>query len=769
MLSADEFGQIGAQLSTLAGFGLHFQPAILFSTDPEKELDLELEMEKILPLIRTLREKSTKSIKGQEIFFLDFVLSPAMAFKEEIRIGHLGFNLQNFDLLAKHFLFSDTLRIFRRLLTHFFCLKYFNEFKLEVYPDPDDFFENKLPVLASVLSADEVEVMTFVLRSKSPEDLKNYLVRAAQGKQPWVEQLFGTTLGQVKLFLNGASHFLKAGGTGDALALQSSAIPFWDSQSGAGWFETHDLASGEPNLHGTYKNGNLLRELDAGLMGELEMDAERIRESSPSIERLSFTVESGRIFFTAIREAENFAPQADLAHKLSLIKRGRYDEKALIKSLSFSGIEALLHPIVDKKSAEGLKMLVGGIHGSYGAATGKVYFSAESLLAAHEKAALSGEKTDFILAMPGTYSGEVKAIKLANGVLSSEGGYSSHAPVVARSMNKVAMVNNQISFSEKSFTLSGATVNEGDEITLSVELGQEPVIYLGRVPLTHPDFEKNHLYEVLDLLDRHNTRLKIYSNVDQPAEAKVAASFRAAGVGLCRTEHMFFHEGRLQSFVEMILGMDAGASEGKILSEIEAFQKADFIELLKIFDGKPVTIRLLDAPLHEFLPQNEADMDKLVGHFRTRGSTLSREEIVSRCAMFHEFNPMLGHRGCRLGITRPEIYHMQVRAIMRAACELHAQSISVKPRIMVPIIMHPNEMKFIRNGKVIEGKSIPGIIDTVEGVLREHGLSDVINYQIGSMIEIPSAALYAGELAKHCDFFSFGTNDLTQTTLGLSR
>ncbi|HPS59538.1 MAG TPA: pyruvate, phosphate dikinase, partial [Spirochaetota bacterium] len=254
---------------------------------------------------------------------------------------------------------------------------------------------------------------------------------------------------------------------------------------------------------------------------------------------------------------------------------------------------------------------------------------------------------------------------------------------------------------------------------------------------------------------------------DQERDALVAKEFKAEGIGLCRTEHMFFNEKRIMKFREMIIA-ETLEERLKALDLLKPMQRSDFYELFKSMSGKPVTIRLLDAPLHEFLPRSEASMDEFVKYMQTRKKSMKAADISARCEELAEMNPMLGHRGCRVAVTYPEIYEMQCRAIFEAACMLKKEGIDVVPEIMIPIVMSEQEIKFIRNGKKIEGKVVKGLRDIKEEVLEEYGMDD-IEYSIGTMIELPAAALSAGSIAEYAEFFSFGTNDLTQTTYGLSR
>jgi pyruvate,orthophosphate dikinase len=315
--------------------------------------------------------------------------------------------------------------------------------------------------------------------------------------------------------------------------------------------------------------------------------------------------------------------------------------------------------------------------------------------------------------------------------------------------------------------IDGKTVKEGDYITLNVPYYEEPVVYFGKASLTQPTPEGSGLLELLEIIQKYIGDFDVRVNGDQPKDAKLAKMFLAEGIGLCRTEHMFFDEKRINKFRSMIIAGDRSERE-KVLKDLQKFQVSDFYELFKIMEGKPVTIRLLDAPLHEFLPHTQASMKDFVTFFKKSHPKVSENEIKQRCDLLHEFNPMLGHRGIRVAISYPEIYNMQVRAIFEAAYKLKKEGIEAKPEIMVPLVMSATEIKTVRNGKRIEGKSIIGI-EEIETEVREKFDLDPVEYRVGTMIELPAAALQADKIARYAEFFSFGTNDLTQTTNGLSR
>jgi pyruvate,orthophosphate dikinase len=465
----------------------------------------------------------------------------------------------------------------------------------------------------------------------------------------------------------------------------------------------------------------------------------------------------------------NKSTRADIQLLLDFYRRKVVDGKYLVRQIKPNQLSEILHPIIDLNSVKILKQIAGGIAGAPGAAIGRVYFNTDKLLDSYKKAQQSGEDTRFILCMPATFAEDVKAIEVATGVLSCEGGYSAHASVVARQYGKVSLVNTEMRIGVGSASFGSIIVKEGDYLTLNVPYYDKPSIYLGKAELIEPDPKESGLLEFLDIIDAYVKEFHVRANADTPRDATLARTFGARGIGLCRTEHMFFAEKRINVFREMVIA-DSKEERLVALEKLKPMQKADFYKLFKIMQGYDVTIRLLDAPLHEFLPHNPDEMKKFLDYLDSQGKAkkLPAKEVIARCEALGEFNPMLGHRGCRIAVSYPEIYEMQMSAIFEAVYTLQKEGVEVHPEIMIPLIMNDNELKLVIYGKKIEGQSIRGLID-VEKEVREKMNAKKIDFKIGTMIELPGAALGAGEIAKYAEFFSFGTNDLTQTTMGLSR
>jgi len=542
-------------------------------------------------------------------------------------------------------------------------------------------------------------------------------------------------------------------------------------------YTTRDSVSGEDQITGeffpnafdaTEADGQPIAKISKTYLDKLKKIAKQLETSYREIRVIKFNVENGKLWIIDQSSVPGKSAQAEIKTLLDLNAAGVVDDAYAINAVQPGRFSEILHPIIDKRSATKVASVTGGISGAMGAAIGRVFLTTEALMKEFRIAKQRGKDTNFILAMPATYAGDVKAIEAANGVLTREGGYASHAPVVARSLGKVAMVNPKIQFTKAGLKVGTRTIKEGDYLSLDVPSYDDPTIYFGRLDLIEPDIDKSGLLEFLELVQHHIGDFDVHANADQPKDAKLAKKFLADGIGLCRTEHMFFNEKRIPIFRSLIIAPDRSERE-KILGKIKKMQVADFSGLFEVMGERPVTIRLLDAPLHEFLPHSKETMDEFVKFYRSNHPNVSETEIRLRCDMTSEVNPMLGHRGVRVAITYPEIYRMQVEAIFEAAFKLRKEKgIVCHPEIMIPIVMSPREVKTVRYGKRIEGFEIVGVRQ-IEEELREKLGEEKIDYKGGTMIELPAAALLADKIARYADFFSFGTNDLTQTCLGLSR
>ncbi|MCL2479223.1 MAG: PEP-utilizing enzyme [Treponema sp.] len=562
-----------------------------------------------------------------------------------------------------------------------------------------------------------------------------------------------------------------------ALMIAPMVYGNYGKDSCSGDFYSRNVITGEKKLQGKFfrekfneigAEGQDIEKIGEKHLKDLQKIAWALEDRFKEIRQVRFTIENGKLWLIEQRQVEQKSTQADIKLLLDLAKRKIVDNSYVVEAIDPLRLNEILHPVIDPSSTKGLKSWKGGIAGAPGAAIGRVYFSTDLLIEAKKQAQQKGEDTRTILVALSSFAEDVKAIEVSTGVLTAEGGYSAHASVVARQYGKVSLVAPDLKIKGKKATLGNFTFSEGDYITLNVPFYGESTVYAGTATLIEPDPKESGLLDFIQLTKSFIRKFHVRCNTDTPKDAALALSFGADGVGLCRTEHMFFRGDRIHVFREMLMSTDKDERE-KSLAKLQVMQRDDFYGIFKVMAGKEVTIRLLDSPLHEFMPHNESELNSYMAYLRqSKNTKLTKAEIVERIEGLHEFNPMLGHRGCRIAVSYPEIYAMQIKAIFEAAYKLRKEGVDARPEIMVPIIMNASELKLIAYGKKIEGANYKGIVD-IEDELRSSKKAKPVEYKIGTMIELPAAALGAGEIAKYGSFFSFGTNDLTQTTLGISR
>ncbi|HQA19001.1 MAG TPA: pyruvate, phosphate dikinase, partial [Novosphingobium sp.] len=475
--------------------------------------------------------------------------------------------------------------------------------------------------------------------------------------------------------------------------------------------------------------------------GELAAVFELLEKHYRDMQDIEFTVERGHLWMLQTRSGKRTA-KAALKMAVDMVGEGLIDERTAILRVDPMALDQLLHPTLDPEAPR--DVLTSGLPASPGAASGAIVLDADTA----EKRASMGEAV--ILVRVETSPEDIHGMHAAKGILTARGGMTSHAAVVARGMGRPCVSGASavsIDMAGRTLKIGGRELKEGDQITLDGSTGE---VMAGHVPTIEPELVGD-FGVLMGWADQHR-RMKVRTNAETPADCRTARQFGAEGVGLCRTEHMFFDNTRIAAVRQMILAEDE-AGRRAALSKLLPEQRADFHAIFEVMAGLPVTIRLLDPPLHEFLPHSDAEFDELSEAIGIGVPTLKR-----RADELHEFNPMLGHRGCRLGITFPEIYEMQARAIFEAACDVEAQDgIAVVPEIMIPLVATKKELALLK-----------ALVDrTAAAVFAEKGRT--LAYHVGTMIELPRAALMAGEIAEEGEFFSFGTNDLTQTTLGVSR
>ena len=550
------------------------------------------------------------------------------------------------------------------------------------------------------------------------------------------------------------------GSWGTAVNVQEMVYGNRGETSGTGVAFTRNPATGEKALFGEYLMNAQGEDVVAGI--RTPQPIETLKETMPEcynefvricdilenhyrdMQDMEFTIEDGKLFMLQTRNGKRTAPAA-LKIAVDLVSEGMLTKEEAILKVEPKQLDQLLHPNFDAESLKAAKVIAKGLAASPGAATGKIYFTAEDVMKAHE----AGEK-DLLLVRLETSPEDIEGMNLAHGILTIRGGMTSHAAVVARGMGTCCVSGcGELRIDEDKKTVTtkdGKTFHEGDWMSLDGSTGN---VYGEQIKTVDPEIVGD--FETFMGWADSVRKLKVRTNADNPKDAKVARDFGAEGIGLCRTEHMFFDEERIFNFRRMITAETLEARE-EALSKILPYQRDDFEELFRVMDGYGVTIRFLDPPLHEFLPHTDEEIKPLA---KSLGMTF--EALKNRVESLKEFNPMMGHRGCRLAVTYPEIAKMQTRAVIEAAINVNKEGLNIEPEIMIPLIGDTKELKFVKNI----------VCETADSIIKEQKAK--LKYSVGTMIEIPRAALTADKIAEDAEFFSFGTNDLTQMTYGFSR
>ena len=547
---------------------------------------------------------------------------------------------------------------------------------------------------------------------------------------------------------------------GTAVNVQEMVYGNKGETSGTGVAFTRNPATGENKLYGEYlmnaqgedvvagirtpKSIETLKEVMPECYEEFNRICKILEDHYRDMQDMEFTIEDGKLFMLQTRNGKRTA-KAALKIAVDLVNEGMITKEEALLKIEPKQLDQLLHPNFDDESLKAAKVIATGLAASPGAATGKLCFTAEDVIKMHN----AGEK-DLILARLETSPEDIEGMNLAHGILTVRGGMTSHAAVVARGMGTCCVSGcGSIIVDEQTKTLTapdGTVYKEGDYISLDGATGN---VYGEKIKTVEPDISGD--FETIMNWADEVRKLQIRTNADTPRDALQARKFGAEGIGLCRTEHMFFEEERIFNFRRMITA-DSEKVREEALEKILPYQRDDFEGLFRAMDGYTVTIRFLDPPLHEFLPHTEEEIIPLA-----QSLGMTPEALKNRVESLKEFNPMMGHRGCRLAVTYPEIARMQTRAVIEAAINVKKEGKTVIPEIMIPLIGTVNELKYVKNI----------VVKTAEEIIKETGVD--LKYEVGTMIEIPRAALTADEIAKEAEFFSFGTNDLTQMTFGFSR
>ncbi len=545
---------------------------------------------------------------------------------------------------------------------------------------------------------------------------------------------------------------------GTAVNIQSMVFGNMGDTSGTGVAFSRNPATGENELFGEFLVDAQGEDVVAGIRTPEEIHelnrimpdvykqfldtSEKLEKHYKDMQDLEFTIENGILYILQTRNGKR-TTQAAINIAVDMVNEGLITKEEAIMRIEPNSLSQLLHPNFDEKELKESEVITKGLAASPGAASGRIYFSSKDSVEAVER----GEKV--IIVRQETSPEDIEGMIIAEGILTSRGGMTSHAAVVARGMGKCCVAGaNEVRVDEvqKIMKAGDKVYKEGDIISLD---GTTGYVYNGEIKKVDPELAGS--FEIFMGWVNELKRLEVRTNADTPRDAKVALAFGAEGIGLCRTEHMFFQEDRILAVREMILAKNIN-QRLKALEKIQPIQKDDFYNIFKTMAGKPVTVRLLDPPLHEFIPSSEEDLRKLAEDLN-----MDFNNILDTVKELREVNPMLGHRGCRLAITYPEIYRMQVRAIMEAALQLKEEGVEAVVEIMIPLVGEKKELEFVKSE----------VVDEIASVFEEN--SDRIDHKIGTMIEVPRAALLADHIAEEAEFFSFGTNDMTQMTFGFSR
>ncbi len=544
---------------------------------------------------------------------------------------------------------------------------------------------------------------------------------------------------------------------GTAVNVQAMVFGNMGQNSGTGVAFTRDPATGEDKFYGEYLMNAQGEDVVAGIRTPQHIS--KLKEEMPEIYKqlidirkkleehykdmqdVEFTIQKGKLYMLQTRTGKRTAAAA-LQVAVDMVDQGYIDKKTAVTRVEPQMLDQLLHKQLDKKAKKNAELLTKGLPASPGAALGKVVFDADT-------AVEEAKSENVVLVRTETSPEDIQGMAVAQGILTARGGMTSHAAVVARGMGKccVAGAEDIKVFEDKQyFEVNGSRVNKGDWVTLDGSTGE---VFKGKISVVDPEIGKN-FKKFMSWVNDYK-KIGVRANADTPNDSKVALNFGAEGIGLCRTEHMFFEADRIKAVRKMIVAKSKEERE-KALAKLLPIQKKDFMEIFKVMNNLPVTIRLLDPPLHEFLPNEDRDIKEIAGELG-----LKFDELKATVNSLHEINPMLGHRGCRLSITYPEILDMQVRAIFEATVELTKEGYKVKPEVMIPVVGDVMEVKVLKDQ----------IIKIADEIMKKENLK--FDYKVGTMIEIPRACVTADEIATEAEFFSFGTNDLTQMAFGFSR
>ena len=762
-------GGKGANLAEMTNLGLHITQGFTITTEDctsyyenGKKISKEIE-EEILSNLKDLEELQGKKFGDNSDPLLVSVRSGARASMPGMMdtILNLGLNdiaVEGFAKKTNNPRFAyDSYRRF---------IQMYSDVVMEV---PKSYFEKIIDELKAEKGVHfDTELTTEDLKElvKRFKEVYKENMNGEEFPQDPSEQLMGAVKAVFRSWDNPRAIVYRRmndipGDWGTAVNVQAMVFGNMGETSGTGVAFTRNPSTGEKGIYGEYLINAQGEDVVAGVrtpqpISKLAEDlpecykefmelAHKLENHYRDMQDMEFTIQEGKLYFLQTRNGKRTAPAA-IQIACDLVDEGMIDEKEAVLRIDAKSLDQLLHPTFDKDSLKAGEVIGQALPASPGAAAGKVVFTAEEA----KELGKGGKGERVVLVRLETTPEDIEGMVAAQGILTVRGGMTSHAAVVARGMGTCCVSGcGEIKINEeaKQFELGGYTFHEGDYISLDGTTGK---IYKGDIKTVEASVSGN-FGRIMAWADKYRA-LKVRTNADNPRDTRNAVHLGAEGIGLCRTEHMFFEEDRIPKIRKMILAETVEAREAA-LNELIPFQKGDFKAMYKELKELPMTVRYLDPPLHEFLPTEEEDIIALA---KDMGVTV--EHLKNKCAELHEFNPMMGHRGCRLAVTYPEIARMQTRALMEAAIEVkEEEGYNIVPEIMIPLVGEKKELKFVKDV----------VIEVAEQVKKEKG-SDM-QYHIGTMIEIPRAALLANEIAEEAEFFSFGTNDLTQMTFGFSR
>lgn len=552
----------------------------------------------------------------------------------------------------------------------------------------------------------------------------------------------------------------------------------YGENSYSGSVYSRNIVTGESDLSGyfghnkfdTYvDNSTDIKKIDKKHLDQLQATSTQLEENFLDIRQIKFVIEEGQFWLIDQTPVEAKSTQAEIRTLLDLHKKGLIDDKKIVKSVPPSQLQDLLHPIIDHSSTGAMPKVVGGLAGSPGAAVGRVAFSTKALLAEYRRCSLMGVNSDLILIMAHTDAEDVEGIEMGVAVIASEGGYASHAPVVARSLRTPCLLFEDIEFKDGHAFMGGNKINEFDYISIEVPTYTDPTVWLGSAKLVYPDTSENGLEEFIHTLDKIPMNIKVLGNASSLEDIKVAIRLGAGGIGEFSMDTLIKAPNTLEAFREALL-MSEPDLRKKALGEVRKHLEKDVLEVYKLVDGRKITMKMLNSPLTEFLPHSPEEQKEVYSKFSEKHKGTTVENFKDRASQLRNINPIMGQRGSRVAISHPDLYEVQSQAIFAAALKYsNGGKNPLDLDVLVPAIMGDAEMRFIRHGRNIESRTIPGIHTVEKEMVAESDTEKLpFRYRVGAVIEVPAAALMAGHISKQSDFFILDINMLTQTTNGMS-